>query len=101
MLVLPSSYEAYQLVVLEALASGLPVISTPVGCAPELIEDGVNGFLTHQDPHEIGRRMDEIARCDPASYTDVAQRIAANHDWRSVATKYVALMSDLRDGSAR
>ena len=96
MLVLPSAYEAYQLVVLEALASGLPVISTAVGCAPELIEDGVNGFLTHQDPQEIGRRMDEIAGRDPASFTDIARKIAEKHDWRSVATNYVTLMSDVR-----
>jgi UDP-glucose:(heptosyl)LPS alpha-1,3-glucosyltransferase len=101
MFVLPSAYEAYQLVVLEALASGLPVISTPVGCAPDVIEDGVNGFLTHQDPREIGRRMHEIACRDPASYADAAKRIAEKHDWRSVATQYVALMHDVRDGIAR
>ena len=44
-LVLPSAYEANALVVLEALACGVPVISTAVGAAPELIVDGVNGYL--------------------------------------------------------
>jgi glycosyltransferase involved in cell wall biosynthesis len=100
MLVLPSSYEAYQLVVLEALASGLPVISTRVGCAPEVIEDGVNGFLVRQDPEEIGRRMEELASRDPGSFADVAQRIADTHDWRSVASKYVALLSEVQGGRA-
>ena len=42
MFVLPSAYEANALVVLEALACGLPVVSTRVGFAPEIIEDGRN-----------------------------------------------------------
>ena len=43
--VVASRYESFGLVILESMASGTPVASTPVGIAPELIQPGVNGFL--------------------------------------------------------
>jgi glycosyltransferase involved in cell wall biosynthesis len=49
-LVLPSRAEGMALVMLEAMACARPVIATRVGGAPELIEDGVSGFLC--DPTE-------------------------------------------------
>jgi len=40
-----SEKEAFGLVLLEALACGLPSVATNIGGIPEVIEDGVNGFL--------------------------------------------------------
>lgn len=95
MFVLPSHYEPYGLVLLEALASGLPVICTPVGCAPEVIESGVNGFLVPPEPREIGRRMEEFATFAPASFSSVSRRVAERHQWPSVAADYIALLGNL------
>jgi len=51
MLVLTSDYEGSPNVILEAMACGLPVVSTRVGAVPDLVEDGQTGYVT--DPGDV------------------------------------------------
>lgn len=43
---LPSYLEPFGVVFLEAIASRLPIVATSVGAIPDLVQDGVTGFLT-------------------------------------------------------
>lgn len=43
--ILPSICEGFGLVIVEAMAAGLPVITTPNSIGPELIQDNVNGYI--------------------------------------------------------
>ncbi len=60
-LLMPSLYEAFSLVSLEAAASGLPVLASPVSGTEELIVDGENGWVLPADPEAWARRLDALA----------------------------------------
>lgn len=71
--ILPSRLEGMSNAILEAMASGLPVIARAVGGNPELVVDGLTGFLCPPDDvpalaEAIGRLIDDDAlRCDMAA----------------------------------
>jgi glycosyltransferase involved in cell wall biosynthesis len=66
MFVLPSRSEGIPNAVLEAMAMGIPVVSTAVGGVPEIIEDGVNGCLVSaDDPQGLARGIAKVLM-DPA-----------------------------------
>ena len=57
-LALPSLAEGFGHVILEAMACGLPVIATPHTCAPDVIDDGKQGFIVPlRDAEAIAERL--------------------------------------------
>jgi len=65
---LPSSQESFGLAALEAMACEVPVVASRIGGLPEVIEDGVSGFLHPPDA------IDEMARSAIALLKDEALR---------------------------
>lgn len=56
---LPSKNEGLPMSVLEAMARGIPTVATAVGGVPQVIEDGVNGFLIDVD--DVGALSNRLA----------------------------------------
>jgi glycosyltransferase involved in cell wall biosynthesis len=73
-LVLPSRYEVWGLVINEALAHGLPVIATQaVGAVDDLLVDDMNGYVTPTgDAAELRDAMARIADWDDARWRTAA-----------------------------
>ena len=60
-LAVPSTYEGFGIVYLEAMRHGLPAIATSSGAAHEIITDGVQGFLVPPaDPLTLARRLQTV-----------------------------------------
>jgi glycosyltransferase involved in cell wall biosynthesis len=82
-LVVPSLYEPWGLVVHEGLAYGLPVVTTDeVGAADDLIEHGKNGFVV---PAGGARQLAE-AMTTAAGWTSAQRALAADTSARTLAS---------------
>jgi UDP-glucose:(heptosyl)LPS alpha-1,3-glucosyltransferase len=95
--VLPTLYEAFSLVCLEAMASGLPVLAASVGGIEDYLKDGVNGFHIQRDARDIAGKLDRLLT-DPdlhARIRDAALETAANYSWGKIADQYLALFEEV------
>ncbi|MEW5946826.1 MAG: glycosyltransferase family 4 protein [bacterium] len=95
--VVPSLSESFGMVVIESMASGVPVVATRCGGPEEIIADGVTGFLVPvNDPAALAGVIQRLAR-DPSLRRGVAAR-AADHVRRFFSIeKNVADLSALYD----
>ncbi len=97
--ILPSKTEGISLTILEAMARGLPVVTTRVGGNPEVVLEGETGLLVpSQDPRSLaeaiariwaddamGRRMGEQARL----------RVEKEFEIRAMVAQYEAIYQEL------
>jgi UDP-glucose:(heptosyl)LPS alpha-1,3-glucosyltransferase len=92
--VLPTYYETFALVCMEAMAAGLPLFATRVGGIEDYLDDGVNGYFIQRDAADIADRVGR-ALADPsllARMGQAARRTAEAHAWPAIAQQYVDLL---------
>ncbi len=98
--VLPSLTEGISLTILEAMASGLPVVATRVGGNPEVVEEGKTGLLVPPgDPQALAGAMLRLWN-DPALRLQFGQagrlRVEEHFDIRGTVAKYEKLYEGKR-----
>jgi UDP-glucose:(heptosyl)LPS alpha-1,3-glucosyltransferase len=101
--VLPTAYEAFPLVALEAAASGLPLLVARVNGVEELLEDGGAGWFVARDAADVARRLNAL-HADPelAARMGAAARAAARRfSWEAMAEGYLSLYAEVEEGAPR
>jgi len=98
-LVLPTPYDAFAMVVTEAMASGLPVVVSREAGASELIEAGVNGLVLEnvKDVTALAQHMQSLMddRCWAASVGQAARKSVESMSWDAVAAQTMQVYEDL------
>lgn len=85
--------EPFGMVMIEALAAGTPVVAIPRGAAPEIVDDGVTGFLRNSTA-ELGLALRAAAGLDRrACRAAVEHRFSAELMARRHATLYAELLT--------
>jgi glycosyltransferase involved in cell wall biosynthesis len=97
----PSLYEGMPNSVLEAMASGLPVIASNIGGNNALVQDGQTGILFNlAEPAALAAAMAKLAR-EPEQGRLMGyrgrERVERDFSWESVAARYVELFNPRED----
>lgn len=96
--VVPSHYESFGMVALEAMACGVPVVASQVGGLAYLVQDGVTGFTVPvDDPQALADRLSLIFQ-----YPDLRARlgrqaaeVAVEYAWEKIAERMIQLYDDV------
>ena len=90
--VVPSHYESFGMVALEAMACGTPVIASQVGGLAYLVQDGVTGFFVKDgDPQDLSKRLKQLICQDELRYDfgKQASRYAKDYSWNIITKKMI------------
>ena len=96
----PAIYENFGVSMLEAAAAGLPLITTPVGVALELVTSGETGFIVPADPDTICDRLMQLS--EPKTRAEFSQNLRQRtrqmFGWNNIMERYLDLYRQVATG---
>lgn len=97
-IVVPSIYEGFGIVLLEAMAAGKPVIATKTGAAPEIIEDGMTGLLVEiGNSEQLASLITKVLKNNRfAKELSVNAKIKVEkYDWKRITSEVLRLYEEV------
>jgi D-inositol-3-phosphate glycosyltransferase len=96
--IVPSQYESFGMVALEAMACGTPVVASQIGGLAYLVQDGLTGYTVPVDePEELARRitslLDDQALRERMGYQAV--ELAQEYAWEKIASRLLSVYMSL------
>ena len=90
---LPTVYEAWGMVVIEAMASGLPVLTSSLAGASEAVEIGKNGFLL-KEPRSVEEIVDGMEKLRKGVLWDsnFISKSVHKYEWNVIFKKYKSIL---------
>ena len=98
MVVMPSHYESFGMVALEAMAMGTPVIASEVGGLAHLVQPGVNGFhVPSRDPEALADRILALLTNKPLRQQlgEQARAHTKQYSWESITARMIEVYQEL------
>jgi glycosyltransferase involved in cell wall biosynthesis len=96
----PSRHEGMPNALLEAMASGLPVVASCIAGNEELVLDGETGFLTPSEDIEALQTSLKKLLINPTLREQMGkasrQHVEANYSWESTAQQYALLLEKVK-----
>ncbi len=102
-LVMPSHYESFGMVALEAMACGTPVVASQVGGLAFLVQDGVTGFTVPDgDSEALCNRLTRLLDQPElrAQMARAAAETASGYAWENIARQLIEVYTSLLQGTS-
>jgi len=96
--IFPSRHEGFGIVVLEAMASGIPVIASDIPSFREIISNGINGLLfKSEDANALAMQLTTLYKDSylKGVLTQNALEKVTSYSWEKVAEKYISMYKNL------
>lgn len=96
--VMPSLYESFGMVALEAMACGTPVVASEVGGLGYLVQDGVTGYtIPDSDPAALCDKLSHLLGDEELrnQMGQAAAEYAANYAWNNIANQILAVYQEV------